>query len=118
MKRNWEVIRDILSDIENDDLEDRINSLPDNEQETYLRHLELLVDCGYVIGVDIDFYHAGYRLNLDCPRLSMEGYDFKDVLQDKKLWNKIQQKAKDNFVKLSWAFIKEAIPFVIKEIIK
>lgn len=118
MKRDWEIIRDVLSDVENENIEDRVNSLPEDEQEVYLRHLELLVDCGYINGVEIDFRRGGYTLDFDFPRLSMDGYDFKDVLQDNKIWNKIKQKAKDNFVKLSWVFIKEAIPLAIKEVIK
>ncbi len=95
-----------------------IDTISDSdEQTTYLRHLELLVDSGYIIGVDVSFNRVGYSLDFDCPRLTMEGYDFKDVLQDKKLWNKIKQKAEDNTMKLSWEFIKAAIPISIKDLL-
>lgn len=109
----------VLSDIESERFEDVINTLDDDhERFIYLRHLELLTDCGYVLGVELTFTKAGYRLSTNCPRLSMSGYDFKDILQDRKLWQWIKQKAETNAVKLSWEFIKAAIPLAIKETLK
>lgn len=119
MKRDWKMIGRVLSDVEDERVEDVINTIADDdESERYLRHLELLSDCGYVLGVDIGFTRAGVRLDFNHPRLSMSGYDFKDVLQDKKLWNAIKRKAQDGTMRLSWEFIKAAVPVVLKELLK
>lgn len=119
MKRDWAMIERVLADIEAERTEDVANTIADDDEcEKYLRHLELLVDCGYVMGVDISFTRAGYRLDLNHPRLTMAGYDFKDILQDKKLWNAIKRKAQDGTMKLSWEFIKAAVPVVLKELLK
>ena len=121
MKRDWELIKQIFADVENDeDLEDKgqIYAETHNDSSDYLRHLELLADAGCVKGVEIDFVdNAGhYKLAMTMPRLTMEGYDFKEVLENTKLWRKIRDMAAKAGVRLSWMFIQSAMPVAIKSL--
>ena len=135
MQRSWLLMGQILEQIERGTLWEWIQEAEENAEEKallkelnndpaeptlpindrILRHLELLQDAGYIK----DF---NYKVSIDgrlyCGkspiRITMAGYDLKEVINDAKLFNQIKAKAKSAGVKLSWEFIKAAIPVVIK----
>ena len=116
MKRDWELIAKILQNIENETLDAMIDNASKDDGDLIIKHLELLIDCDHVRGVEIKHSSGGLFYGLADPRLTMSGYDLKEVLLDKNLFSKIKEKATSAGVKLSWEFIKGAIPFVYKSI--
>lgn len=116
MKRDWELIAKILQNIEDETLKVMIENASNEEQELIYKHIELLVDCDYIRGFTINRTGRGILPIDGDVRITMSGYDFKEVLLDKNLFSKIKEKATSAGIKLSWEFIKGAIPFVYKSI--
>ena len=91
MKRDWNLLGEIFNHIEDENLEDFIDHFEDKTDpllgnERLLKHVELLVDAGFVLGVEVIRANGkitGY--GTDEPRITLEGYDFADIVQDKKL---------------------------------
>jgi hypothetical protein len=79
MKRNWNLILDILTAIEEDDFEDfHNNCLGDSlfDQEEYLdEHYELLAEGGYIEFEECDL--------AETMRLTWEGHNLLDELKTK-----------------------------------
>lgn len=116
MKRDWDLIAKILQNIENETLDTMINNASSEEEDLIYKHIELLLDCDYIRGYKVDRTAHGILAVNGEVRLTMSGYDLKEVLLDKNLFSKIKEKATSAGVKLSWEFIKGAIPFVYKSI--
>lgn len=91
MKRDWNMLGEIFNHIEDENLEDFIDHFEDKTDpllgnERLLKHIELLIDAGFVLGVEVIRANGkitGY--GTDEPRITLEGYDFADIVQDKKL---------------------------------
>lgn len=113
MKRDWNIIRDLLQAIENDTIEALIENSADDQVFDY--HLELLIDSGYVKGVSVRLSGDGkYSVSYLTPRLTMQGHDLSTVLHEKRVWEQIKAKATEAGLKLTWEFIKQAIPVVYR----
>lgn len=135
MQRSWLLMGQILEEIEHGTLWEWLQKAKENGDEQsllkelgndptepslpiddrILRHLELLQDAGYIKGFNYKVSIDGRLLyGRSSIRITMAGYDLKEVINDKKLFNQIKAKAQSAGVKLSWEFIKAAIPAVIK----
>ena len=113
MKRDWNVIRNLLQAIENDTIEALIENSADNQ--FFIYHLELLTDSGYVKGVTVRLSGDGkYFVSYLNPRLTMQGHDLSTVLHEKRVWEQIKAKATEAGLKLTWEFIKQATPVVYR----
>ncbi|MCI7693554.1 DUF2513 domain-containing protein [Veillonella caviae] len=87
MKRDLDLIRNILFTIENSNSIDAsltLNSLSKlhQDQELILYHVFLLDDAGFIIGI-ID-ETAPY---ISITRLTNEGHDYLDTIRDDSVWN-------------------------------
>ena len=105
MKRNWDVVQNILEHIEKGDLVSYCRKecyLLDLgiDKGQYLEHLNLMLDAGIV------------RQGVE---MTMIGHDLLDAMRNKSFWTKLKAKAVSSGLTLSWEFIKVAIPVVIKE---
>jgi len=129
MKRNWDLIRDILCSLEEDRFVEYVNSggLSDKEIQKFTDlksgrvdkesledakqkrrteiwlHVELLIDCGVIQNTQFD--REGLNNNY---RLSMQGHDFLDDLRNQEVWEKIKAQALKSGAKLTWTFITAA----------
>ena len=130
MRRDWNIIRDILEAIEQNKIRSHWDGLKDDEsRRLILLHYDLLQESGLIVNysLDSDFddyghinYHPCYIPevpNAPYIHLTMAGYDLLEVLRDHRLWNAITTKAKSLSVKLTWEFIKQAIPIVYKSLL-
>ncbi|HDX8454060.1 TPA: DUF2513 domain-containing protein [Aeromonas hydrophila] len=125
MKRDWDVIRDILLKIEND--EDLFASLPEQPkwnddlsvednlkaEEGYRQakghlcgHLEILIESGYIDGLQV--IRTGHKLSvrLFVPRLKMPGHDLIDTLRPVGMPQKLTKFANERGVELTLDTIK------------
>jgi Hypothetical protein (DUF2513) len=93
MKRDMEVIRDILLKIEeSDDVADR--PIPPDKIQTIAYHLWLLLDAGLITGVKIDENHLNGELiwyQIPVPRLTWAGQEFLDAARDETTWNQAKE---------------------------
>jgi len=137
MKRDWDLLRKQLTDIEED--RDVLADLPDEpkldnfaswdeyepkfkayqtENRRILGHLELLIDNGYVEGIQIlRGMDNTFSYGLHDPRLTMAGYDLLDTMRSQPVWEKIKSMAKTKGIELTFDVIKSFSVLAIKQII-
>ena len=125
MKRDWDLIRKQLTDVEEEN--DLFSDIPpepkwqDQDWNTYEKqlkeyqaiegricgHLELLVKAGYVDGVQIVRSADGqFGYGIHSPRLTMAGHDLLDTMRSSTIWEKIKASAKAKGIELTFDAIK------------
>lgn len=125
MKRDWDLIRKLLSDIEEDN--NLLEGLPKEpnfdeleftdyqiqfekyikEEGIYCGHLILLLDGGYIQGLSITPLSNGlHSIGLMRPSLTMEGHDLLETIRTDTIWNKIKKISKDKGIELTFDTIK------------
>lgn len=99
MKRDMELIRAILMDLEGDEPKPDLNHWND-KQKAY--HAALLLDAGLVKGNAIELYYQEEKRAIELHRLTWEGHEFLDATRDSKVW----KLAKEKVLKpgASWTF--------------
>lgn len=136
MKRDWDLIRQQLTDIEED--KDPTSQLPeppkntdhteaefailknkyDQEANRVFGHLGLLIEDGYIDGIEIDEYLDGTKYCLlYSPRLTMKGHDLLDTIRSKGVWERVKTKAKSEGIELTFDAIKQLSSWALKNIL-
>lgn len=137
MKRDWDLIRKLLTDIEQDNvLFSEVPAEPKWEDQTesqYIKeldafraierriygHFEMLVDNGYIDGLDIIRVNSGgFYYSLHHPRLTMAGHDLLDTMRSATIWETIKTTAKTKGIELTFDSIKALGAFALKALIK
>lgn len=136
MKRDWDLIRKLLTEIEEE--KDFLADLPpepkwgEESEEEYkskmesyeaiesrlLGHLELLTESGYVDGVSVRRSTSGqiaYWRN--SPRLTMAGHDLLDTMRSSPVWETIKSTAKSKGIELTFDAIKALGAYALKQLI-
>lgn len=125
MKRDWDLIRKQLTDVEEEnDLFSDVPAEPiykDQDWDTYEKqlkefraiegrifgHFELLVENGYIDGLQIARSLDGqFHYGLHSPRLTMKGHDLLDTMRSATIWEKIKSTAKKKGIELTFDAIK------------
>lgn len=138
MKRDWDLIRQQLTDIEegNDVFAELPKKRPqwlDGESEAdyvkkqkeydelverVLGHLDLLVGKGYVEGIEIIRGSSGEMYySHQMPRLTMEGHDLLDTIRSATIWNSVKEMAKKKGLDLTIDVVKGLAGLALKQII-
>ncbi|MDR3414232.1 MAG: DUF2513 domain-containing protein [Formivibrio sp.] len=125
MKRDWDLLRKQLTDIE--DEKNVLEDIPDepkwstqtaDEYEQQLKeytanvsriagHLEMLINNGYVEGVHVSRGMDGhFSYGLSGPRLTMAGHDLLDTMRSTTMWETIKATAKSKGAELTFDVIK------------
>ncbi|MGQ0430350.1 MAG: DUF2513 domain-containing protein [Gammaproteobacteria bacterium] len=112
MKRDWDVIRQVLTEIEEDN-QDRL-TYGDQEDRIKTRHAFLLRDAGFISGIDASTMEGKALLT---PELTWEGHELLATIRSKPLWEKITKAAQDKGIELSFeaviALAKTALAAVL-----
>ena len=137
MQRDWDFVRELLSDIEED--KDIFVALPDepkwgdfsesefqrqlSEHRAFHRrffgHLELLVDNGHVEGIELVRSADGlFSYGISDPRLTMAGHDLLDTMRSKTVWEKVKSTAKSKGIELTLDSIKPLAAFALKSLLE
>ena len=143
MRRNWYLIGTLLREIEEDHLWQFLEELkakqseaereyldqqeaglpvsekmPERVYDHAIRHLELLADAGYIKNFDLRQTVDGrYTIIQRDVRITMSGYDLKEVINNQKLWSRIVGKAKNAGIAVTCEFVKAMIPEAIRMLI-
>lgn len=136
MKRDWDLLRKQLTDIEEE--RDPLADFPDEpkyetqtweEYEQQLKeykaienrlggHLELLVENGYIDGLQvIRSLDGGLHFGVANPRLTMTGYDLLDTMRSSTVWDSIKTTAKDKGIELTFDSIKVLGTYAISKLL-
>ena len=136
MKRDWDLLRTQLTDIEEE--RDVLAAIPnepkwtDQTEGEYMRqlkeynaleqriagHLEMLIDNGYVEGIQILRGADGhFSYGLASPRLTMSGHDLLDTMRSTPIWESIKSTAKTKGIELTFDAIKSLAGFALKQLL-
>lgn len=129
MKRDWKLLKEIMTAIEEDRIEDffqkggndtswkqdkyqdEIEKELKSRQRLIDRHILLLIDAR-LISV-INSHVASDSYDLKSLELSMSGFDLLEHMRSKKVWSKIQEVSAKIGEELTVDGLKKIIPFVI-----
>lgn len=140
MKRDWDLFREQLLAIEEDrDLRETVLRdvavtpiWGDKQSEAEFAeaskkhfqlearifgHLEMLVDNGYVEGLEIARSGNTFHYSLWHPRLTMAGHDLLDTMRSQPLWEKVKSTAKSKSLELTFDTIKSMTAFALKSML-
>ena len=140
MKRDWSLLHVILAHFESETIEnfiddmkeprkwfegqyfsDRCKQLSEDEkaQRIIFEHIKLLINAGYVDGIEInggargnDYTYAFYN-----PQLTNEGHDLLQAMRSENLWEKVQETAKKTGIEISIQTLQYLIPSVLKNVL-
>lgn len=128
MKRDWELMGRIFTAIENEQLGEFLeqaihdNPPPDDSSwkqseqvKTIFKHLEMLIDAGYVKGVVLRTSDDVYLYGLQNPRITLQGYDYADIVEDHALLKQTINAIGKAGLMVSWETLKQFAPVLIKK---
>ncbi len=136
MKRDWDLIRKLLTDIEEE--KDLLADAPETpewldqpeaefvaqmkayrEAETrLLGHLELLLEAGYTDGYRVVRGADGsFGFSRSSPRLTMAGHDLLGTMRSSKVWSWIKTTASTKGVELTFDTVKSLAAPALKSIL-
>ncbi|MDO5464286.1 MAG: DUF2513 domain-containing protein [Akkermansia sp.] len=87
MKRNWDLIRLILLNLEGETDTENLNDYSDNE---VLYHVQLLLDKQLIADCQVKTYIGGQQALIGQGRLTFEGHDFLDKIRNETVWTHIK----------------------------
>ncbi|MEA3394413.1 MAG: DUF2513 domain-containing protein [Pseudomonadota bacterium] len=109
MKRNWDVIREVLIEVESLEsfARDRKayglgNGYPSEDMAKSEQAL-LLWKAGFLSGIDAGTYDGPAVIS---PELTWEGHDLLDTLRSKTVWERIKKTATDKGIELTFDAVK------------
>ncbi|MGB7194891.1 MAG: DUF2513 domain-containing protein [Collimonas pratensis] len=137
MKRDWDLLRKQLTDIEEEldvfaDLpiepkwegDERWEEFEPRDKEfraiqaRILGHLELLINSGYIDGVEVQRGADGhFSLGVSSPRLTMSGHDLLNTMRSTTIWESVKSTAKTKGIELTFEVIKALAGLALKKTI-
>jgi hypothetical protein len=105
MKRDWDLIRNLLLKIEERTPEKSLSASDfQGDTNTISYHLTLLLESGLVVGHSV----GTFANQFDCQiqRLSWNGHDFLDAISNDSSWNKIKDSVKKIGGKIAFETLK------------
>lgn len=110
MKRDWDVIRNLLVEIEEQTYSDNYDLHLDNDAEPrqldilQIEMADLLLSKGFLTG-DRAAYSDG-SLGLYNLKLTWDGHELLDTLRDATVWNRIKEISRDKGVDITFESLK------------
>lgn len=117
MKRDWDLIRQVLEEVEAVPPEgrNRFQFAEPTADRIKIEHALLLVDRGYIEGTPV-------RPSADAPQLlrpalTWEGHELLDTIRSKALWERIKTTAREKGIELTFDAIKALAPLALKALL-
>ena len=117
MKRDWELVRKILTALESkSSTQDILNpkEVEGYNEETVSYHIQLLIEAGLIEGTCSKVLNA--PLHCVAYRLTWGGHEFIDEIRTDTVWNKVKRILTDKGIELSFESIKIAVKAVISDV--
>lgn len=108
MRRNWDVIREVLCEVEalnksrNETLEYSFTEKEGLSVEKVEQAI-LLFNAGFIEADDISTLNA---IGIEASALTWAGYDLLDTIRSQPLWERIKRTAKDKGIELTFDAVK------------
>ena len=108
MRRDWDLIRDILTKVESCTLNTeqvRLSDFPDSKQAAASYHIDLLIDAGLIKGKVAKTMGPGVK-DFFANRLTWEGHEFLDSIRNDTVWEKTKAVFKEKGIAMSVDLVK------------
>lgn len=121
MKLDWDLIRDIMTEIEDMTAKERNAARfqagydEDTESAVRARHALLLRDAGFVKGVPFESLQEAGLLN---PELTWEGHQLLATIRSKDVWQRVKDIAKTKGLALSFDLVKIGGKLALEQVLK
>ncbi len=119
MKRDWDVIRNLLIDIEaltySDSFDLNTHELDDPLEKIKLEMADLLLAKGFFTGERVPYLDGG--LGLYNLKLTWDGHELLDTLRDQNVWNRIKEISKEKGVDLTFESIKVMLSLALSSLL-
>ena len=119
MKRDFDLIREILLRVEQVDPEEPYIfrwEIDGYSEPVVLEHVKLLIDAGYVEG-NYELSTAYHVMGTIVSRLTMKGHDFLDTMRDDTVWNRTKSKIQKATGTTSLEIVKEVAASIARTMI-
>ncbi|MCH3934731.1 MAG: DUF2513 domain-containing protein [Mesosutterella sp.] len=126
MRRDWGIIRSLLSKIEAETLAEFVLGLHSDVmlgdgdkvfESTVARYLKLLSESGYVRGIEFARFTPGnvsyVRIE---PEMTMAGYDLLEILRSDTVWGRVKEEVKTTGAAMTVEAIKIFASKAIKQL--
>jgi len=111
MKRDWEIIREVLQKVEDSSDTIKLKDFSEDNAEKYSYHVELLIESELIAG-EMESHIGCPVLDFNIERLTWAGHDFLDAVSNNSIWNKTKKVLKEKGLGMSFDIIKKtAIKF-------
>ena len=120
MKRNWDMIREILTKVEACTLPTdtvQLSDFPDEKAAEASYHVELLINAGLIDGQMVKTLGPGVNAFF-ADRLTWEGHEFLDVIRSDTVWKKTKKKFADKGISMTIDLVKEVAMSVAAVLLK
>lgn len=119
MRRDWDVIREVLSEIEG-------LTPPTREEFGYgvhrgyvadqakVEHAKLLLEAGFIRGIETSTLEG---FGLLSPELTWAGHDLLDTIRSRRVWEQIKTTARDKGLELTFDVVKALAGVAIQKIV-
>ena len=116
MKRDWEIIRELLQKTEDSSENLQLKDFSEDNTEKYSYHVELLIEAELVSG---EMKRAIGRPipHFTIKRLTWEGHEFLDSIRSDTVWSKTKSLMKEKALGMSFNIIKTAAIKIAGEMI-
>jgi hypothetical protein len=111
MKRDWDVVRDVLIQIESGN--DGKSTFGDSKYPIATGHAFLLRDAGFIQAIDASTYSGRALIH---PSLTWTGHDLLDTLRSKTLWERVKKIAKEKGIELTFDAVKALSKIALEQI--
>jgi DNA-binding PadR family transcriptional regulator len=110
MKRDIELVKQILSNIESNDTNNPIFDieLKDYKPQRVYYHCHLLIDAGLIEGYVDRSIGGTMRINR-IYGLTWEGHEFLDAAKNEKVWTAIKDKFTDQSISIPFSILKKLL---------
>ena len=108
MKRNWDMIRDILIQLEELSSEEgslKLSSFPQDKHAEISYHMELLMEAGLVNGQLSEEFGPGPE-EFFATRLTWQGHEFLDAIRSDTVWQKTKKSFLSQGISMTFDLVK------------
>ncbi|MGF2635253.1 DUF2513 domain-containing protein [Acinetobacter johnsonii] len=104
MKRDWEIIRQVLISVEEDKFDEFVKETA--QVDVVIQNSVLLLEAGFLKG-SYEYLFADDRdKTLDIDGLTWKGHELLDTIRSKPVWDKIKSTALDKGLELTFDAVK------------
>ena len=120
MKRNWDMIRDILTQLEEFKNEEGCFNLSSFSQDKHAEisyHMELLMEAGLVNGQMLGEFGPGPQ-DFFANRLTWQGHEFLDTIRSDTVWQKTKKSFLSQGISMTFDLVKSVASDVAASYLK